>query len=170
MPKLSSIVARIADHANSHSDRTAVVDEKSRLSFADLETRSSKLAARLQAEGARPGTSAGLFLDRSVEFVVTALAVLKTGAAYVPLDPATPLDRALGILRDADAPFVLTHRDKTRSWPASVRAIDVELANGQTGDFTPVDADPEAWPTSSTPQDRPVGPRESKSRMRTCST
>src|SRR5207253_1446711 len=58
------------------------------------------------------------FLERSAEFVVAALAVLKTGAAYLPLDSATPADRAAFILADAAAPLLLTHRGKGRDLPA----------------------------------------------------
>ena len=144
MPITASLVARIAAQADAHFDRPAVVDDTSRLTFADLERRSNHLAARLYAAGAGPETCVGLFLDRSVEFVVAALAVLKTGAAYVPLDPSTPADRALMILTDAGAPLVLTHRGKTRGWPATVLAIDVGSSHDSPGDFTAVDPDPDS--------------------------
>jgi amino acid adenylation domain-containing protein len=148
MPIATSIIARIAAQADANSDRTAVVDDHSRLTFGELEHRSTQLAAQLQAAGARPETCVGLFLDRSAAFVVAALAVLKSGAAYVPLDPATPLDRALAILADADARLLLTHRGKTHGWPATVQSIDVDAVNGarvnfKPGDFKPVETGPE---------------------------
>jgi amino acid adenylation domain-containing protein len=144
MATATSIVARIAAHAAAKIDRTAVVDDKSRLSYAELERQSNALAAHLQAAGAGLQKTVGLFLDRSVDFVVGALAVLKSGAAYVPLDPGTPLDRAMAILSDADVALVLTHRGKTSGWPASVRVLDVASVNGSSAAFTPVDPDPES--------------------------
>ena len=143
IPITNSVVARIAAQADEHFNRTAVVDDKSRVTFGELEHRSDQLAAQLFAAGVSPGTCVGLFLDRSVAFVVAALAVMKTGASYVPLDPATPMDRALMILIDADAKTLLTHRGKTRGWPAGVLAIDVDRPSSVSGSFIPVDPDPE---------------------------
>jgi amino acid adenylation domain-containing protein len=143
IPITNSVVARIAAQADAHFDRTALVDDTSRITFGDLEHRSDQLAAQLFAAGASPGTCVGLFLDRSVEFVIAALAVMKSGAAYLPLDPATPMDRALMILTDADARMLLTHRDKTRGWPVGVPAIDVDHPSSESGSFIPVDPDPE---------------------------
>jgi len=143
IPVTPSVVARIAAQAGEHFNRTAVVDDKSRITFGELEHRSDQLAAQLFAAGASPGTCVGLFLDRSVEFVLAALAVMKSGAAYVPLDPATPMDRALTILTDADAKTLLTHRGKTGGWPAGVLAIDVDRPSGVSVSFTPIDPDPE---------------------------
>jgi amino acid adenylation domain-containing protein len=146
----TSIVARIADHAVANRDRAAVVDDTTRLTFADLEHRSNQLAAQLHAAGAGPESCVGLFVERSADFVVAALAVLKTGAAYLPLDPATPPNRASLILTDAGSPLLLTHRGKTRGWTATWRTIEIESAasasraNSAPGDFTPLEADPES--------------------------
>src|SRR5262249_47193247 len=69
----------------------------------------------------------GLFLERSASFVVAALATLKTGAAYLPLDSSTPADRAASILADAGAPLLLTHRGKTRGWaPGPWRVLEID--------------------------------------------
>jgi amino acid adenylation domain-containing protein len=109
-----SICARIAAHAAAAPDAPAVSDGATRLTYAELEQRSRQLAAYLRESGAGPETCVGLLLDRSVDFVVSALAVLKSGAAYLPLDASTPADRAAFILADAGAPLMVTHRDKAR--------------------------------------------------------
>src|SRR5437764_267623 len=103
----ASLCARVAAHAALAPDRPAVVDGSIRLSYAELERQANQLAAHLREAGAGPEGCIGLFLERSPAFVVAALAVLKTGAAYLPLDPATPAERTAFILADAGAPLLL---------------------------------------------------------------
>ncbi|WP_159041713.1 non-ribosomal peptide synthetase, partial [Streptomyces aureus] len=78
--------------------------------YRDLDRASDAFAARLAAHGVGPGGAVGLFLDRSAEFVVAALAVLKAGGAYVPLDPRQPEERLAFILADTGAPLLVTDR------------------------------------------------------------
>jgi amino acid adenylation domain-containing protein len=126
-PSTPSIVSRIASYAMAMPDHAAVGDGTLQLTFAGLERRSDHLAARLRNLGAGPEGCVGLFLERSAEFVVSALAVLKTGAAYLPLDPSTPRARAEFILADAGASLLVTHREKTCDWrPASWRVIALD--------------------------------------------
>ncbi|WP_347652348.1 amino acid adenylation domain-containing protein [Plantactinospora sp. B5E13] len=76
--------------------------------YAELQTAATTLAARFAAAGVRPGDRVGLLLERSPEFVVAALAVLHSGAAYVPLDPAFPPARLRFMVRDSGASLVVT--------------------------------------------------------------
>jgi amino acid adenylation domain-containing protein len=131
----TSIAARIARHAAATPERVAVVDGSSALTFSALERRSNQVAVHLCAAGAGPECCVGVLLERSTEFVVAALAVLKAGAAYLPLDPSTPAERTAFILTDAGAPLLLTHRDRARDLPAGAwRVLDLEgpeLANSE---------------------------------------
>jgi amino acid adenylation domain-containing protein len=77
------------------------------LSWADLEDQSDTLAACLLERGVEPGACVALLLERSPRFVVAALAVLKTGSAYLPLDCTTPPERLEYILADSGAQLVL---------------------------------------------------------------
>lgn len=113
----SRVTAEIAAWAASTPDRLAVDDGKTRLTFAELDREASRLAGFLRDAGAGPESCVALFLERSTEFVVAALAVLKAGAAYLPTDPATPPDRLAFILGDARAPLLLTHRGKGKALP-----------------------------------------------------
>ncbi|MEV6948863.1 amino acid adenylation domain-containing protein [Streptomyces sp. NPDC051172] len=92
-------------------DATAVTDGTTRLSYADLNRRANRLARRLTAAGAGPDRLVALALPRSTELIVALLAVLKSGAAYLPVDPAVPADRARYILTDARPSCVLTDAD-----------------------------------------------------------
>jgi amino acid adenylation domain-containing protein len=122
-----SLCSRIVSHAAVAPHRPAVVDGSTCLSYGEFDRLSNQLAAHLQAAGAAPERCVGLFLERSPEFIVAALAVLKTGAAYLPLDPSTPADRTAFILADAGAPLVLTRRGKARELPPSPwRVIEID--------------------------------------------
>ena len=78
------------------------------LTYGELEGRANRLARHLRAAGVRPGDRVALALERSPEMVAALLAVLKAGAAYVPLDPASPADRLAFILADSGASLLVT--------------------------------------------------------------
>jgi amino acid adenylation domain-containing protein len=94
--------ARRSPHA------AALAFEGQRLSYAELELRAARLAAHLQKLGAGPDVRVGLFVERSLEMVLGMVAILKAGAAYVPIDPAYPPERVAFMLSDSDAKVVLT--------------------------------------------------------------
>ncbi|WP_307674373.1 non-ribosomal peptide synthase/polyketide synthase [Streptomyces sp. V4I2] len=83
-------------------DAEAVVFEGSRLSYADLNARANRLALLLAEHGAGPERCVAVSLPRSADLVVTLLAVMKTGAAHVPIDPDYPAERIAHILDDVD--------------------------------------------------------------------
>ena len=79
----------------------AVIDEAAQLSYEELNERANQLAHQLGGLGVGPEVLVGLCQERSVEMVVSVLAVLKAGGAYVPLDPAYPKERLSFMLADA---------------------------------------------------------------------
>ena len=87
---------------------TALVFGGQRLDRAELDRRANRLARCLREHGAGPETRVGVALQRSIELVVTLLAVLKTGAAYVPLDPDYPSERLQFMAGDSDVCLVVT--------------------------------------------------------------
>ncbi|HKT05813.1 MAG TPA: amino acid adenylation domain-containing protein [Rugosimonospora sp.] len=87
---------------------TALVCDGYRLSYAELDARANRLARRLIAAGAAPERVVALALPRSADLVVAILAVLKSGAAYVPLDPQQPARRTGFVLADTGAILLLT--------------------------------------------------------------
>ena len=86
----------------------AVSFRSKRLSYADLNARSNRLAHHLKSRGVGPDMSVGIAMERSSEMVVGLLGVLKAGGAYVPLDPAYPRERLAYMVRDAAVPVLLT--------------------------------------------------------------
>ncbi|WP_425508417.1 non-ribosomal peptide synthetase [Streptomyces roseirectus] len=89
-------------------DQEAVTDGETRLTYRQLDEQSTDLARALVDRGVTPGDRVGVCLDRAAELVVTLLAVLKAGAAYVPLDPAYPRDRIVHTARDAGLALTVT--------------------------------------------------------------
>jgi amino acid adenylation domain-containing protein len=145
-PSTASISARIASHAAEAPNRLAVADGRTPLTYGELEDQANQLAAHLRNAGVSPECSVGLFLDRSASFVVSALAVLKTGASYLPLDPSTPAERVAFILADAGVPLLLTHRGKGRALPSDAwRVLDLDdlpNASAPSAAFAPVEPVP----------------------------
>jgi amino acid adenylation domain-containing protein len=89
-------------------EKAAVTCGCAAITYAELEARSNRLARHLAARGARRGTRVGVCVERSVEMVVALLAVMKTGAAYVPLDPAYPAERVAMVLQDAGIALLIS--------------------------------------------------------------
>ncbi len=81
------------------------------VSFQALDSRVSDLAGRLMARGVKPGAIVGLCLDRTPELVVAMLAIMKAGAAYLPLDPEYPYDRIAFMIEDSATPLIVTSRE-----------------------------------------------------------
>ncbi|MFI6685148.1 amino acid adenylation domain-containing protein [Streptomyces sp. NPDC050485] len=86
----------------------AVVDGQGELSYEQLNRRANQLARFLRDQGAGPETVIGVCLHRDTELVVALLGILKSGAAYLPMDPQYPADRLEFVLQDAGATAVLT--------------------------------------------------------------
>jgi amino acid adenylation domain-containing protein len=80
------------------------------LTYQALNNRANQLAHHLRRLGLKPDTPVGLCLERSIEMVVALLGVLKAGGAYLPLDPIYPPDRLAFMIRDSQAPILLTQR------------------------------------------------------------
>lgn len=92
----------------SSPDRVAVVAGETSLTYAELDKRANQLARALAARGASRGSRVALCVDRSAEMPLAALAILKAGAAYVPLDASHPAERLRYIIEDAEAVCVIT--------------------------------------------------------------
>ncbi|WP_456279693.1 amino acid adenylation domain-containing protein [Bacillus sp. K7] len=90
-------------------DAIAVVYEDQALRYAELNERANRLARMLISEGVGPEQFVALALPRSLEMAVGLLAVLKAGAAYLPLDPDYPADRIAFMLKDAQPAFIMTN-------------------------------------------------------------
>jgi amino acid adenylation domain-containing protein len=122
-----SIARRVAQHAASAPKSLAVKAGTEALTYGELELRSHQLACYLQSLGAGSNALVGIFLERSIDSVVSQLAVLKAGCAYLPLNPAAPADRVAFMLRDGGVSCVITRQGLTKKLPSGnwkVVAVD----------------------------------------------
>jgi amino acid adenylation domain-containing protein len=104
------------------------------LTYAELDKRSNQLARYLQLLGVGPDIPVGLYVERSLDFVTGALAIMKAGGAYLPLDSAWPAERIAGVLRDAQAPVLLSHRWKPAGLPpGNWNTVDLDVCAPQIG-------------------------------------
>jgi amino acid adenylation domain-containing protein len=92
----------------------AVADESRTLTYAALHARANQLARVLRGRGAGPEAVVAVCLERGVDLEVALLAILKTGAAYLPLDPSDPPLRLRGMLEDSRAILAITHEALAR--------------------------------------------------------
>ncbi|MGH3815616.1 MAG: amino acid adenylation domain-containing protein, partial [Pseudonocardiaceae bacterium] len=123
-------------------DSVAVVFEGAELSYAELNERANRLARLLIERGAGPERCVALALPRSADLIVALLAVLKSGAAYLPIDSGYPAERVEFMLRDARPPLLLTTSALVDHLPAvagvSTLVVDgtesVEALAGHSGD------------------------------------
>ncbi|NEQ65702.1 MAG: amino acid adenylation domain-containing protein [Symploca sp. SIO2D2] len=86
----------------------ALIFEEQKLTYSELNNKANQLGHYLQNLGVKPEVLVGIFLDRSVEMVISLLAILKAGGAYVPLDPSYPSERISYILADSQVSVLLT--------------------------------------------------------------
>lgn len=114
---LHELIVRGLDRS---SARTAVVFEEDRLTHGELDRRARRLAAHLQGLGAGPEVRVGLFVEPSVTLIVAILGILKSGAAYVPIDTAYPRERIGFLLGDAGVRLLLTERHLLSNLPRTV--------------------------------------------------
>ncbi|HEX7240168.1 MAG TPA: amino acid adenylation domain-containing protein, partial [Longimicrobiaceae bacterium] len=111
-----------------------------RLSYAGLERRSARLARALLRRGVGPEARVGVLLERSTALVVAQLAVLRAGAAYLPIDPAVPEERVAFMLADAGAPLVLAQAEtagRLGSFAGEVLRVDLLPEVTEEGDDPP---------------------------------
>ena len=92
-------------------DACAVVGDDEELTYRELDERANRFARFLRSEGVCRGDLVGLFCERSVGAVASILGILKSGAAYVPLDQRWPDDRIAGIVAEAGVRILVTDRD-----------------------------------------------------------
>ncbi|GLZ39063.1 non-ribosomal peptide synthase/polyketide synthase [Actinokineospora sp. NBRC 105648] len=114
---VSTFPAVFEAQARATPDATALVYGAESLTYAELNTRANRLAHKLIADGARPEHVVAVSLPRSLEAVVTQLAVFKTGAVYLPVDPSLPVERQAHLVADSGALMVIDSPLATDGFP-----------------------------------------------------
>ena len=118
---------RIAQLAAQQPQSTAVIFDGQRFSYGDIDRRANQLAHALIARGVGPETRVGVALPRSEGVIVALLAVLKAGAAYVPLDTRYPRERLAYLIEDSGLALLLTDSRVSAQLPLEGAAQVLEL-------------------------------------------
>lgn len=122
-------------------EKTALVFENSDLTYQDLNKQANRLAHHIRKSGIQPGSAIGLFLPRSLDMVVSMLAVLKAGCAYVPLDPDYPALRLSYMVENSAMPVIITQQSLQKNLPESNAAII--CLDSQSGQIDGQDSNPD---------------------------
>jgi amino acid adenylation domain-containing protein len=130
--------------AEQSPDAIAIVFEAGHITYGEANRRANGLGKALQSLGARPESCVGVLLERSADMALAVLAILKTGATYVPIDPTYPTERINFILEDAGVEVLLTEEPFGGSeYPlVSVRAAWERLSPEPVGNLS-VTVDPD---------------------------
>ncbi|MFJ4681217.1 amino acid adenylation domain-containing protein [Kitasatospora sp. NPDC088783] len=138
----TTLTALVAAQTARTPDAVAVATEgRPALTYRQLDERAGRIAARLAAEGVGPGSLVAVSAERSPDLVAGLLGVLRTGAAYTPLEPDYPAERLAFLLADSDATVLLTQRKLPVPAGCAARVLLLD--------------DPAEWPRART---RPAGP------------
>ncbi len=130
-----------------HPEAVAVRFDDCSLSYQELNRRANRLARRLRAIGVGQGHLVGLFSERCPELVVGIVGILKAGAAYVPLDPAYPMERLAFMAEDAELTAVVITRGQgdpvlSPAWDGAIPMVRLDPAEpvpGKEEDTAPLD-------------------------------
>lgn len=143
-----TIAERFEIQAAAHPEATAMTCEGITLNYKELNARANQLARLLITQGVGPEQMVALALPRSVEMVVGILAVLKAGAAYLPLDPNYPSDRLTHMLTDAAPKVMVTSTEVYTLLPqaAEIQCINMDDSHildqlGMLDDRNPADSE-----------------------------
>jgi amino acid adenylation domain-containing protein len=125
-----SVLRLFEQNASVCPDVFAIACEGRQLTYRELNSNADQIADGLRAAGVADGCLVGLLLDRSPEMVAALLGIWKAGGAYLPLDPAAPIERIAFMLEDAAPALVLTRRKFFSSVPNSplldLRLLDLD--------------------------------------------
>ena len=142
-PKQATVDCLVSHIAERVSTKTAVRCADASLTYGELESKAIALASRLQSAGVKRGDLVGIHLERSTSMVVGLLAILKCGAAYVPMDPSFPAERLVFMVEDANMSVVLTQNSLRNALPPTTATLVMIDEEASPSTFVPVTRDPE---------------------------
>jgi len=123
----------VAAQARLRPSAIALTDGDRQLTYGDMEARAEQLAGLLAHLGAGPDRLVGLCIERSIDLVVGILAILKAGAAYLPLDPEAPSDRLAFMIEDAGASILVTQAALADRLPSAAAVLLVDRPENLSG-------------------------------------
>ncbi|MCU0285070.1 MAG: amino acid adenylation domain-containing protein [Acidobacteria bacterium] len=128
-PKDKTIHRLYEEQVERTPDKMAVIlPAIGQISYRELENKSNGLAILLREKGAAPGIIAGIMCERSIEMIIGILGILKSGAAYLPLNPQNPPSRTQYMLEDSGAAILLTDFEKEKMHNCQLAIVNSQLS------------------------------------------
>lgn len=130
-----------AAHVQLHPERTALVSGGTSLTYAELDEQSGYLAGHLANLGIGPGHHVGAGFQRSIELITALMGIVKSGAAYVPIDPAYPESRISQMITSAGLKTVITKQASARLFPGTdvICMDDIAASGSYRGEYQAAD-------------------------------
>ncbi|MGX5439995.1 amino acid adenylation domain-containing protein [Bacillus thuringiensis] len=125
-PKDKTLSQLFEEQVNRTPHHMAVVFENQKLTYLELNERANQLARLLREKGAQPGTTVGMLVEESLDMIIGIMAVLKAGAAYLPIDPEQLEKRTNIILKDSNASLLIVKGRRKKTLQFDGEVIDVE--------------------------------------------
>ncbi len=125
-PRARSIQELFEAQVERTPDAIAVVFERERLTYHELNRRANQLAHRLQQSGVKPGILVGICVERDLALIVGMLGILKAGGAYLPLDPTFPREHLAFMLEDTQTHLVVVQEILKASLPEHITRIVID--------------------------------------------
>ena len=149
-PALRTLTELFAERVRLHPDREAVSyraeafgGEREAMTYGELDEATERLARRLRAHGVGRGSLVGLFVERSLASLVGIIAILKAGAAYVPIEPAYPRQRIAFMIADAGLRTIVSQRQLAERLPPGAAALVLIEESGSEAPLAPDEISPD---------------------------
>ncbi|MGJ8724653.1 MAG: amino acid adenylation domain-containing protein [Roseibacillus sp.] len=136
-PRTSTVQQLFEEVAATYPERTALQMRDWSMSYQTLNRLANRLAVQLREAGVKASQPIPVVLDRSFDFIISALAVMKAGGAYLPIDPCYPVERITSLLDQTDAPVLLTrsnYQEQVTSFSGKVISVDEVLNDEDAND------------------------------------
>lgn len=136
-PRTSTVQQLFEEIAATYPKRTALQLREWTMDYETLNRLANRLALRLRDAGVKKDQPVPVVLDRSFDFIISILAVLKAGGAYLPVDPCYPLERIRDLVDRVDSPVLLTrsnYRDRIERYFGEILAVDTICNDEDTDD------------------------------------
>lgn len=134
-PKATPLHELISEQAMRFPEQVAIASKHEKLTYRELNASANQLARLLQEKGIGRGDTVGLLMDRTPQLVAMLQAVMKTGAAYLPVDPTFPADRINFMLQDAAVKLCIVSKAYATGFAVSSQTLMAEDAWTQKSNF-----------------------------------
>ncbi|WP_343615087.1 amino acid adenylation domain-containing protein [Flavobacterium sp.] len=126
-PENETVVSLFNNQVNKNPDKTALVDEKVNYTYRDLAQLSDKIAFCIKQKTRKSNTAVAVLMNRSAELTAVLLGVLKSGCAYIPLDPSFPKDRLEYIIKHSGVNQIIATQNLKENLNIDCEIIDADL-------------------------------------------